>query len=116
MKSLTINNGIEKIGADSIYYSEYDMIVAAINHAPHGIDVVENFKRQKLLTLLEPASILSMADKKPEMLNESLAGRSVDIELEDADYKKIKELVRVCKYNTPMKALITLANKFDINE
>lgn len=114
MKTVTLVCGKELLAGENIFYSEYDMLVGAINFAPNGVDIAETFSRQRLIKSLEPAAFMSMNKRKEEELNDTLLEQTADVSFEDADYVKMQALLRGMKWHKPMQALIDLAQKFEI--
>ena len=105
----SIEIGFAKEG--SMFFSDYDLLKIAINFRPKesGFDVDEMMKRLRLINALEKQAKQEM---DVETITDAHLERKMTVEFEDADYEKMKSLVKSCQWGIVAQAIINLYEKF----
>jgi hypothetical protein len=112
MKSIELVVAKENIGGRDTFLTTYDLLKSAINNPTQGgFNVDEMIKRLRLLGEVEKHK--ELFDIKPEDFKDELLERKATLELEDADYTKLKELFKEMKWGVVSKTIIEIHNEFD---
>jgi hypothetical protein len=112
MKSLELKFGKEKLQGRDTFFSTADLLKVAINNIPRegGLNVKEMSTRLRLLKVI---------DKNPEFLieekdySDSLLTVKKTIDIEDADFSKLKELFGEVKWGVVSEFIIELDNELN---
>lgn len=111
MKSITLKITKEKIGEKEMFFSSYELLKMAINTTPQqGFNVDEMQKRLRLLAELDKHKNDFHIEEKD--FNDSLLERTAELELEDSDYAKLKELIKDSKWGVISQSIVELCNQF----
>ena len=112
MKSIELVVAKENIGGRDTFLTTYDLLKSAINNPTQGgFNVDEMIKRLRLLGEVEKHK--DLFDIKPEDFKDELLERKANLELEDADFSKLKELFKEMKWGVVSKTIIDLSNQLD---
>lgn len=107
MKTITLRYAKEKIQNRETYFSTAALLKSAVNNvvSQQGLSVDEMSKRLRLKDLL---------DKHPEMdveekdFTDSVLAKTKEIQFEDADFDKLKELFAEVKWMIISKFIVDL--------
>jgi hypothetical protein len=112
MKSINLRVTKENIQDRDTFFTTYDLLKVAINNPQEGgFTVDEMMKRVRLLNKLEEYQ--SMFKVEEGKFDDSYLEKSDVLELEDADFLKLKELFRQVKWGVVSKTIIDLHNEID---
>ena len=112
MKSIELLVAKENIGGRDTFLTTYDLLKSAINNpAQGGFNVDEMIKRLRLLGEVEKHK--DLFEINPEDFNDELLERKATLELEDADFTKLKELFKEMKWGVVSKTIVDLSNQLD---
>ena len=112
MKSIELLVAKENIGGRETFLTTYDLLKSAINNPTQGgFNVDEMIKRLRLLAEVEKHN--ELFDIKPEDYKDEMLERKATLELEDADFTKLKELFKEMKWGVVSKTIIEIHNEFD---
>jgi len=101
-----------KNGMQDTILTTYDLLKSAINNPTQGgFNVDEMIKRLRLLGEVEKHK--DLFDIKPEDFKDELLERKATLELEDADFTKLKELFKEMKWGVVSKTIVDLNNQLD---
>jgi len=101
-----------KNGMQETFLTTYDLLKSAINNPTQGgFNVDEMIKRLRLLGEVEKHK--DLFDIKPEDFKDELLERKATLELEDADFTKLKELLKEMKWGVVSKTIVDLSNQLD---
>jgi hypothetical protein len=112
MKSLELKFGKEKIQGRETFFSTVDLLKAAITNVVKegGLDVKEMSTRLRLLKIMD-ANLEFLVDEKD--FNDSYLSKKKTIDIEDADFQKLKELFEAVKWNVISEFIIELHNTLE---
>lgn len=112
MKSIELGIYKESINGQQLFFSEYELLKMAINFRPkeQGFDVDEMMKRLRILGELDKQA--KELDIKDGDFVDSMLELKATLNLEDADYDKLKSLVKVCQWGVVSQTIIDLYQKF----
>jgi hypothetical protein len=112
MKSIELGIKKENIGGQNMFFSDYELLKMAINFRPkeQGFDVDEMMKRLRIMGELEKQA--KDLDIKDGEFVDSMLELKATLDLEDADYDKLKSLVKVCQWGVVSQTIIDLYQKF----
>ena len=112
MKSIELKVAKENIGGRDTFLTTYDLLKSAINNPTQGgFNVDEMIKRLRLLNELDKhKDLFEITDGK---FDDAMLERKATLELEDADYTKLKELFKEMKWGVVSKTIIEIHNEFD---
>lgn len=112
MKSIELKVFKENIQGRETFLTTFDLCKSAIN-APtqNGLNVDEMMKRLRLLDKVDEHK--SLFDVKPEDFKDEMLERKAVLELEDADYNKLKELFNEMKWGVVSKSIIEIHKEFN---
>jgi hypothetical protein len=112
MKSIELKVAKENIGGRDTFLTTYDLLKSAINNPTQGgFNVDEMIKRLRLLN--EVDKYKSTFEIEEGKLDDTLLERKATLELEDADFTKLKELFKEMKWGVVSKTIIEIHNEFD---
>jgi hypothetical protein len=101
-----------KNGMQDTFLTTYDLLKSAINNPTQGgFNVDEMIKRLRLLCEVEKHK--DLFEINPEDFNDELLERKATLELEDADFTKLKELFKEMKWGVVSKTIVDLSNELD---
>jgi hypothetical protein len=111
MKSIELKVFKENIQGRETFLTTFDLFKSAINAPTQGgLNVDEMTKRLRLLDKVDEHN--SLFDIKTEFKEEMLETKAV-LELEDADYSKLKELFNEMKWGVVSKSIIEIHKEFN---
>jgi len=96
MKSIDLKVSKENINGRDTFFTTYDLLKTAINNPQEGFNVDEMVKRLRLLNKIDEHK--QLFDIKPENFSDADLEKKVTLELEDADFAKLKELFATVKW------------------
>jgi|688.fasta_scaffold513952_2 hypothetical protein len=107
MKLLEFKFGKERINGRDTFFSTPDLLKVAINNVPRegGLDVKEMSTRLRLLKIVDAYPEFAVDEKD---FNESHLSIKQTVEIEDADFVKIKELFGQVKWSIISNFIIEL--------
>jgi len=112
MKSIELKVAKENISGRDTFLTTYDLLKSAINSpTKEGFSVDEMIKRVRLLGEVDKHK--AMFEIEEGKFDDSLLQRKATLELEDADYTKLKELFKEMKWGVVSKTIIEIHNEFD---
>lgn len=112
MKPLELKFGKEKIQGRDTFFSTVDLLKAAINNVPRegGMDVKEMSVRLRLLKLIDANKEFNIEEK--DFTDSHLAIKKT-IELEDADFIKLRDLFNAVKWSVVSEFIIELGDTLE---
>jgi hypothetical protein len=111
MKSIKLKVSKENILGKDTFFTTYDLLKMTINSPQEkGFDVNEMIQRLRLLNKLEEHKDV-FAVKEGEFKESDLQTTAV-LELEDADFAKLKELFTQMKWGVVSQVIVDLHNEF----
>jgi hypothetical protein len=112
MKSIELKVAKENISGRDTFLTTYGLLKSAINNPTQGgFNVDEMIKRVRLLGEVDKHK--AMFEIEEGKFDDSLLQRKATLELEDADYTKLKELFKEMKWGVVSKTIIEIHNEFD---
>jgi hypothetical protein len=112
MKSIELVVTKENIGGRDTFLTTYDLLKSAINNpAQGGFNVDEMIKRLRLLGEVEKHK--DLFDIKAEDFKDDFLDIKTTLELEDADFAKLKELFKEMKWGVVSKTIVDLSKELD---
>ena len=112
MKSIELKVAKENIGGRDTFLTTYDLLKSAINNPTQGgFNVDEMIKRLRLLS--EVDKYKSTFEIEEGKFDDTLLERKAILELEDADYTKLKELFKEMKWGVVSKTIVDLHTEFE---
>jgi hypothetical protein len=112
MKSIELKVAKENIGGRDTFLTTYDLLKSAINNPTQGgFNVDEMIKRLRLLGEVEKHK--DLFDIKAEDFKDELLETKATLELEDADFAKLKELFKEMKWGVVSKTIVDLSKELD---
>jgi hypothetical protein len=112
MKSIELVVAKENIGGRDTFLTTYDLLKSAINNPTQGgFNVDEMIKRLRLLGEVEKHK--DLFEINPEDFKDDFLDRKATLELEDADFTKLKELFKEMKWGVVSKTIVDLSNQLD---
>ena len=112
MKSIELKVAKENIGGRDTFLTTYDLLKSAINNPTQGgFNVDEMIKRLRLLNEVDKhKDLFEITEGK---FDDAMLERKATLELEDADFTKLKELFKEMKWGVVSKTIIEIHNEFD---
>jgi len=112
MKSIELKFGKENIQGVDVFFSTVSILKTAVNNIPRegGLGVEEMSQRLRILDILNKHSEYDVADGK---FTEDLLDKKGVLELEDADYQKLKSLFKEVKWNVVARFIVDLSKELD---
>ena len=109
MKTIKLKVYKEDIGGRDTFLTTYDLLMSAVRNTnpQQGITVDEMAKRMRLLTEIDKHK--PMFNIKPEDFKDSCLELEADLELEDADYSKLKELFKEMKWGVVSSSIVEIS-------
>lgn len=107
MKTITLRYGKEKIQNRETYFSTAALLKTAVNNvtSQQGLSVDEMAKRLRIQDLLNKHPEMDVDEAK---FSDSLLEITKEIQLEDADFQKLKELFGEVKWMIISKFIVDL--------
>jgi hypothetical protein len=107
MKTITLKFGKENINGRETFFSTMDLLKMAILNVPSqsGLGIDEIYKRLRLLDILNKHSEFDIFDNN---LDNTHLLMKKDIEIEDSDFNKLKELYNEVKWMVVSKFIVDL--------
>jgi hypothetical protein len=107
MKSIKLKVAKESIQGRDTFLTTYDLLKSAINNpSQSGFSVDEMMKRLRLLEKVDAHK--DLFDIKPEQFNDSMLEREAELQLEDSDFNKLKELFNEMKWGVVSKTIVDI--------
>ncbi len=116
----------ENVNGKELFITYYTLYENAINQQPQGgIKVDEMAKRMRILIALEAFSedfniseseynkMNNLSAEERKAYQNKLCEREAEFELEDADFKKLQELVKEAKWGIVSKGIFAFCQYFD---
>ena len=101
-----------KNGMQDTFLTSYDLLKSVINNPTQGgFNVDEMIKRLRLLGEVEKHK--ELFEINPEDFKDDFIDRKATLELEDADFEKLKELFKEMKWGVVSKTIVDLSNQLD---
>lgn len=112
MKSIELKFGKENIQGADLYFSTIGIFKVAVNNVPKegGLSVEEMAQRLRLLDILNKYSEYDVEDGK---FTDNLLEKKGELELEDADFQKLKALFKDIKWNVVSRFVVDLSKELD---
>ena len=112
MKSIELKVAKENIGGRDTFLTTYDLLKSVINSpTKEGFSVDEMTKRLRLLNEVDKhKDLFEITEGK---FDDAMLERKATLELEDADFTKLKELFKEMKWGVVSKTIIEIHNEFD---
>jgi hypothetical protein len=112
MKSIELKVAKENISGRDTFLTTYDLLKSAINNPTQGgFNVDEMIKRLRLLNEVDKhKDLFEITEGK---FDDAMLERKATLELEDADFSKLKELFKEMKWGVVSKTIIEIHNEFD---
>ena len=98
------------MGGRDTFLTSWDLLVSAVkntNPQQGGISVDEMVKRMRLLKELDKHK--PMFDIQPEDFKDSCLELEADLELEDSDYTKLKDLFKEMKWGVVSSSIVEIS-------
>ena len=112
MKSIELLVAKENIGGRETFFTTYDLLKSVINNPTQGgLNVDEMTKRLRLLGEVEKHK--DLFEINSEEFKEEFLERKATLELEDADFIKLKELFKEMNWGVVSKTIVELSNELD---
>jgi hypothetical protein len=112
MKSIELLVAKENINGRDTFLTTYDLLKSAINNPTQGgFNVDEMIKRLRLLGEIEKHKDLFEINQ--DNFKDDMLDRKATLELEDADFTKLKELFKEMKWGVVSKTIVDLSNELD---
>ena len=112
MKSIELKVAKENIGGRETFLTTYDLLKSAINNPTQGgFNVDEMIKRLRLLNEVDKHK--STFEIEEGKFDDSMLSKKAKLELEDADYTKLKELFKEMKWGVVSKTIVDLQTEFE---
>jgi hypothetical protein len=112
MKSIKLKIKKEKVANREMFFSFYELIKIAVNNTPQGgYSIDEMQKRLRILNELETHK--ELFDIEESKFEDSMLVREAELNLEDSDFIKLKELVKDCKWGILAQSIIELNEQFE---
>lgn len=107
MKTVTLKFGKEKIQGRETFFSTLAMLKSAVNNVStqQGLSVDEMAKRLRILDTLESHSDM---DVEEGQFSDDLLKKTKEIQFEDADFEKLKQLFAEVKWMVLSKFIVEL--------
>lgn len=107
MKTVTLRFAKEKVLGRETYFSTLALLKSAVNNvtSQQGLSVDEMSKRLKILDVLESHSDM---DVEEGSFSDDLLKKEKEIQLEDADHDKLKQLFGEVKWMVLAKFIVEL--------
>jgi len=110
MKTIQLNIRKEKLNGQDVFFNTYELLKTAINNPVQGgFDVDEMIKRLRLLEKLDAHKEIFTKEYLPSEEGYLLVNET--FELEDADFDKLKELFKNCKWGVVSQTIVDLAGQ-----
>jgi len=112
MKSIKLRVVKENIQGRDTFFTTYDLLKMAINNPQEGgFNVDEMIKRLRLLSKLDEHKSEFQIDESK--FSDSDLSKTATLDLEDADFDKLKELFRQVKWGLVSSTIVDLHNEIE---
>jgi len=112
MKSINLKIKKENIQGRDMFFSYYELLKSVINNPVRdGFSVEEMQQRIRLMNKIKEHHL--MFDIKEGEFNDSMLDRTAVLELEDADYDKLKQLVSAMRWGLVAESIIEFSEEFN---
>jgi len=112
MKSIELKVTKENIGGRETFLTTYDLLKSAINNpSKEGFSVDEMIKRLRLLNEVDKHK--ATFEIEEGKFDDSMLEKKATLELEDADFTKLKELFKEMKWGVVSTTIVDLHNEFE---
>ena len=109
MKTIKLKIYKEEIGGRPTFLTTYDLLKSAVNNPPQGGFSVEEMKtRLRILGLLDKHK--SVFDIKDGQFKEEMLSIEADMDIEDADYNKLKSLFNDMKWGIVSTSILEISD------
>ena len=110
MKTIQLKITKEKLNGQDVLFTTYDLLKTAINNPVQGgFDVDEMIKRLRLLEKLDAHK--EVFSKEYSSIEEDYLSVNESLELEDADFDKLKELFKNSKWGVVSQTIVDIATQ-----
>lgn len=112
MKTITLKFGKERINGQDTFFSTLALLKVALNHVGknEGLSVTEMSQRMKILDILSENPEYDAEDGAFTDIHLSM---SKEINLEDADFLRLKELFKDVKWKIVSRFIINLSEEIE---
>lgn len=109
MKTIKLKVYKEEIGGRPTFLTTYDLLKTAVNNPPQGGFSVEDMKnRLRLLNVLDKHK--SEFDIKDGQFKDEMLNIEADMDIEDADFTKLKSLFDEMKWGAVSTAILEISD------
>jgi hypothetical protein len=106
MKSIELKVAKENVQGRDTFFTTFDLLKTAINNPQEGFNVDEMVKRLRLLNKVDEHK--ELFDIKPENFTDADLEKKATLELEDADFTKLKELFSGVKWGVVSQTIVDI--------
>ena len=106
MKSIELKVSKEIVQGRDTFFTTFDLLKTAINNPQEGFNVDEMVKRLRLLNKVDEYK--ELFDIKPENFTDADLEKKATLELEDADFTKLKELFSNVKWGVVSQTIVDI--------
>ena len=106
MKSIELKVTKENVQGRDTFFTTFDLLKTAINNPQEGFNVDEMVKRLRLLNKVDEYK--ELFDIKPENFTDADLEKKATLELEDADFTKLKELFSNVKWGVVSQTIVDI--------
>jgi hypothetical protein len=106
MKSIELKVCKENVQGRDTFFTTVDLLKTAINNPQEGFNVDEMVKRLRLLNKVDEHK--ELFDIDPENFTDADLEKKAALELEDADFAKLKDLFSSVKWGVVSKTIIDI--------
>ena len=111
MKSINLKIKKENIGGRDMFFSFYELLKSVINNPVQGGFSVEEMQ-QRIRLMNKVKEHQADFDIKESEFNDSMLNRTAVLELEDADYEKLKQLVNDMRWGVVAESIVEFSEEF----
>jgi hypothetical protein len=113
MKTIELKVAKEMHGGNYVLLTSYDLIKSAINNAPQGGYTPEEMRtRLNLLDKLDEHRSEFALLPAPEKADDLFLKKSVTLELEDAEFSKLQNLMQEMKWGIVSRFIMDTVDQF----
>ena len=106
MKSIELKVSKENVQGRDTFFTTFDLLKTAINNPQEGFNVDEMVKRLRLLNKVDEHK--ELFDIKQENFTDADLEKKATLELEDADFTKLKELFNQVKWGVVSQTIVDI--------
>lgn len=111
MKSINLKIKKENIQGRDMFFSYYELLKSVINNPVQGGFTVDEMQ-QRIRLMNKVKEYQADFDIKETEFNDSMLSKTAILELEDADYEKLKQLVKEMRWGVVAESLIEFSDEF----